>query len=124
MSGSMDKLALTSEHAARRWLESHRWPDGRVCPHCGSNRTRETVNERYPYRCQSCYGYFSVRTGTVMQRSNLPLVKWVQAMFLVSADGARQRNGDALSLHKELGLTWRSGWALYERITNAFYGRG
>ncbi|MCY4129008.1 MAG: IS1595 family transposase [Gammaproteobacteria bacterium] len=114
---------LKDEVAAREWLEARRWPEGRFCPHCGSRKTRETIGEKQPYRCQTCYKYFSVRTGTVMQGSNLPILKWVQAMYLVSATGAKERNGDGLALHKELGLTWKTGWAMYQRILSAFYGR-
>ena len=71
------------EAAARAWFERHIWPDGeRHCPHCGSTRTHEASGANSPYRCSDCRGYFSVKTGTIMDNSRLPLRKWVFAIYL------------------------------------------
>ncbi len=66
------------EEAARRWFESRIWPDGRHCPRCKSTRAREVKAAKpKPYWCTDCRKYFSVRVGTVMEASRLPLRKWV-----------------------------------------------
>ena len=72
------------EAAARRWLESVRWPEGRVCGHCGSPQTN-TVSPAQPmYRCATCRQYFNLKTGTALQRSRLPLRAWVLAIFVMT----------------------------------------
>ena len=73
------------EDAARRWLEGVRWPEGRVCGHCGSPHTN-TVSpaQSMPYRCATCHQYFSLKTGTALQRSKLPLRAWVLAIFVMT----------------------------------------
>ena len=60
------------EDTARRWLEGVRWPEGRVCGHCGSPQTN-TVSPTHPmpYWCTTCQHYFSLKTGTALQRSKL-----------------------------------------------------
>jgi len=73
------------ETAARRWLEGVRWPEGRVCGHCGSPQTN-TVSpaQSMPYWCTTCRRYFSLKTGTALQRSKLPLRAWVLAIFVMT----------------------------------------
>ena len=73
------------EAAARRWLEGVRWPEGRVCGHCGSPQTN-TVSpaQSMPYWCATCRQYFSLKTGTPLQRSRLPLRAWVLAIFVMT----------------------------------------
>jgi len=72
-----------NEQSAIDWFESIRWKDGRTCPKCGSCDTYETKNANgMRYRCRDCRRYFSVKTGTVLQSSKLPLQKWVFAIFL------------------------------------------
>ena len=77
-----------NEAAARKWFEETRWPDGRACPMCGSVNNNEVPNERpMPYWCSDCRSYFSVKTGTVMRNSNLPMRKWAIAIYLVTTQG-------------------------------------
>ena len=71
-----------TEESAREWFESCVWPDGRYCPQCGSTRTHDAGHNHMPYRCSDCRSYFSVKTGTVMHMSRLPLRKWVFAIYL------------------------------------------
>ena len=62
------------EHAARRWFEGVVWSGERCCGHCGSVATRPVPHERpMPYWCSDCRSYFSVRTGTALERSKVPL---------------------------------------------------
>ena len=58
--------------AARGWFEAVRWPNGRHCPKCGCSKTGTVKSEKpMPYWCGMCRSYFSVKTGTAMQSSNL-----------------------------------------------------
>ncbi len=73
------------EAAARRWLEEVRWPEGRVCGHCGSPQTNTVGPTRpMPYWCATCRQYFNIKTGTALQRSRLPLRAWVLAIFVMT----------------------------------------
>ena len=65
------------EAAATAWFESQVWPSGRHCPRCGSINTSEASHAKMPYWCTDCRSYFSVKAGTVMEGSKLPLRKWV-----------------------------------------------
>ena len=72
------------DDAAQEWFESIRWPEGRTCAKCGSERTREVPNAKpMPYWCSDCRSYFSVKLGTVMESSNLPLRKWAIAFYQI-----------------------------------------
>ena len=71
------------EESAVKWFEAIRWPDGRHCGHCGSTETSEVPKAKpMPYWCKGCRSYFSVRTGTTMEKSRLPLRKWAFAVYL------------------------------------------
>ena len=108
------------EDAARLWFEELLWPNGdRVCPSCGSHDTHQCAHATMPYRCRSCRRYFSVRTGTVMAASPLPLLKWAYAIHLHvgNSDGV-----SSMMLHRELGITQKSAWHLQRRIREGFEG--
>ena len=96
-----------TEKAATEWFESVIWPDGRHCPKCGSLRTREASHKYMPYWCTDCRSYFSVKTGTAMQASKIPLRKWAIAIYLCltnaqvgfvdeAASGYRRNAGDSV----------------------------
>jgi transposase-like protein len=76
------------EATSRKWFEDLRWPEGkRHCPHCGSLKTSVVKDEKpMPYHCGDCRKYFSVKTGTVMQSSKVPLQKW-GPIYLASQSG-------------------------------------
>lgn len=103
------------EAASRKWLEDIRWPDGqRHCPQCGSLKTSTVKNEiPMPYHCGECREYFSVKTGTVMQSSKVPLQKWVIAMHLLSTS---LKGVSSMKLHHDLGLTQKTAWMLAQKI--------
>lgn len=102
------------EQAARRWFEDTRWQGQRACPHCGSVRTRAVENEKpMPYRCMDCREHFSVKTGTVMHRSKIPLRKWVIAIFLLSTS---VKGVSSMKLHRDLGVTQKTAWFMAQRI--------
>ena len=105
------------EESAREWFEARVWPDGRYCPHCGSVNTHEAGHNNMPYRCSDCRGYFSVRTGTVMHRSNLPLRKWVFAIYLhlTSLKGV-----SSMKLHRDIGVPQKTAWFMLQRIRKAW----
>jgi transposase-like protein len=111
---------FTDETKAREYLESLRWADGRFCPHCGeAERTSpvESKNHREGfYLCLSCDKTFTVTVGTVMERSHIPLNKWVAAFILLTAS---KKGMSAHQLHRMLGITYKSAWFMAHRIREA-----
>ena len=105
------------ENAARDWFENQVWPDGRHCPHCGSVETHEASHKNMPYWCTDCRSYFSVKTGTVMEGSPLPLRKWAYAIYahLTSLKGV-----SSMKLHRDIGVTQKTAWHMLQRIRKAW----
>ncbi len=62
-----------------------RWPDGFVCPKCGS-RNHAIVGERRLHHCRDCRRQTSLKAGTIFAKTLLPLTKWFQAMFLITQE--------------------------------------
>ena len=105
------------EAAARAWFEQRRWPSQRLCPYCHSGQTAEAPSGSMPYRCPSCKVYFSVRTGTVLERSKIPLRKWALALYLVSTN---LKSISSMKLHRDLKITQKTAWFLLHRIREAW----
>jgi len=70
------------QETARTYLESRLWPNGCRCPVCGLG-DRITARAGGYYRCNQCKEDFTVRTGTIFERSHVPLHKWLHAMYLL-----------------------------------------
>ncbi len=105
------------EEAARKWFEARIWPDGRHCPRCKSTRTREASHAKMPYWCTDCRSYFSVKVGTVMQASKLPLRKWAYAIYLHMTN---LKGISSMKLHRDIGIGQDTAWHLLQRIRKAF----
>ena len=106
------------EDAAVAWFEAQVWPNGRHCQHCGSTNTRETPSRKpMPYWCTDCRSYFSVRTGTALQSSRLPLRKWAFAIYLVLTN---LKSVSSLKLHRDLKVTQKTAWYMIHRIREAW----
>ena len=103
------------ETAARIYIEGRRWPDGTVCPHC-SEAKRITPRKNGFYRCNACKSDFTVRTGTIFERSHIPLHKWIYAMYLLMT---ARKGISSLQLGKEVGVTQKSAWFMLQRIREA-----
>jgi transposase-like protein len=105
---------IPDEAAARKYFEDLRWSKGRCCPHCHSKNTVEVKNEKpQPYRCKSCRKHFSVKTGTVLTSSNVPLQKWLLATYLLST---AKKGVSSCQMAKELGVTQKTAWMLCHKI--------
>ena len=107
-----------SEESVTKWFESIRWQEDRPFPRCGDCDTVPMKNGKLmPYRCRGCRKFFSVRTGSVMERSHIPLKKWVWAIFLslTSLKGV-----SSMKLHRDLGFTQQSAWFMAHRLREVF----
>ena len=102
------------EAAARTWFETARWGDHRACPRCGSQRTTPVPSANpMPYHCGACRKYFSVKTGTVMQSSKVPLRKWAIGIYLMSTS---LKGVSSMKLHRDLGITQKTAWMMSQKI--------
>ena len=108
-----------TDEAATRWFEECVWPNGeRHCGKCGSVRTREVPNAKpMPYWCTDCRSYFSVRTGTPMARSNIPMRKWAIGIYLCLTS---LKSVSSMKLHRDLGISQPSAWFMMHRIREAW----
>ena len=107
------------EESAEKFFAERRWgKDGkkRFCPHCGSVRT-VTMNHKMPYRCKDCRKFFSVRTKSILAESNVPLHKWLMAMYLLNTN---LKGVPSTKLANDLGITQKTAWFLAHRIRKAF----
>jgi transposase-like protein len=109
---------IPDAETARLYLEARLWPNGTVCPTC-TGQDRITTRKGGFYRCNKCKTDFTVRTGTIFERSHIPLHKWVYAMYLV----VTARKGiSSLQLAKEIGITQKSAWFMLQRLREACGG--
>lgn len=131
---------FTDADKAREHLEALRWPNGPVCPHCAA--TGETVSlvastgkqtkaepkggkHRPPrkglYYCNACKEQFTVQVGTVLEKSHIPLNKWLAAFFLMCSS---KKGVSAHQLHRTLGVSYKSAWFMAHRVREAMRSGG
>jgi transposase-like protein len=112
--------AFTDEDKAREFLEASRWPDGPVCPHCGQLDTVSKLGGKSMgpgwYWCSDCREKFTVRVGTLYERSHIPLHKWLFATHLIVSS---KKGMSSLQLSRMLGITYKSAWFMAHRIREA-----
>lgn len=105
---------------ARQYLEAQVWPNGRICPKCG------TVGEHYElkgksnrpglYKCSDCREPFTVTVGTVFEKSKIGLHIWLQAVYLINSS---KKGISAKQLERMLGVTYKTAWFMSHRIREA-----
>lgn len=103
------------ETTARLYLESRLWPKGVTCPTC-AGQDRITPRKAGFHRCNKCQLDFSIRTGTIFERSHIPLHKWLYAMYLL----VTARKGiSSMQIAKEIGIQQKSAWFMLHRLREA-----
>jgi len=105
---------------ARTYLESRRWSRRQVCPHCDSNNNivaRKGKRRGY-YQCKDCGNEFTVRTGTILERSHVPLHKWILAVHL-ALDNNRVTSSQ---LARDLEVTRKTARSMLGRISEVLGG--
>lgn len=122
MSGALSffdvEALFPDEASAEAWFRDQRWPDGVRCVACLSPNVAVRATRRpQPFRCRDCRKDFSVRVGTLMHGSKLPVRTWVLAMWMMSE---RTKGVSSHQMARELGITQKSAWHLGHRIRKAF----
>ena len=100
--------------ACAAYLAAIRWPDGFRCPGCGHDHAWSLKTKRWTYECRRCRRQTSVKAGTIMHGSKLPLIVWFWAAYLM----ATHSNGiSAFQLWRQLGLgSYKSAWLLSAKL--------
>lgn len=114
--------AFQDDDLAREAYEAVRWPNGPTCPLCGNAdpdkiaKGKGKAHRPGLYYCSACNGQFTVTVGTVMERSKIPLSKWLLATHLI---GSSKKGMSAHQLHRMLGVTYKTAWFMAHRIREA-----
>ena len=112
---------METEAKAVEWFEGLHWPNGEMCClKCGSTEGAYRVknSKPMPYRCGDCKEYFSLKTGTSMEDSKLPLRLWAWAIYL---ELTNLKGVSSMKLHRDLGIRQATAWfMLHHRIREAF----
>jgi transposase-like protein len=106
------------EDRARGHLESQLWPQGPVCPRCGVMEDRITKLQGAStrpgvYKCKDCRKPFTVTVGTVMERSHIPLTKWLMATFFMAT---AKKSMSAKNLERLIDVSYEAAWFLFHRL--------
>ena len=107
-----------TETVAREWFEDKIWSGGRHCPRCGNTETLECAGTPpMPYWCPACKQHFSVRIGTILERSKVSFKQWAVAIYLhlTSLKGV-----SSMKLHRDIGVTQKTAWFMLQRIREAW----
>ena len=106
------------DEAAEKWFVSERWPNGITCPHCESDNVQVgTTHPSSPYRCRTCRKFFSVKTDSPMQNSNLGYRDWVLAIYSITTN---LKGTSSMKLHRDLGITQKSAWHMAHRLRESW----
>lgn len=118
MTAELDAKHFHDEDAAREFLEEVRWPDGPLCPHCGAVGTAYKTKKVGVYRCgeRECRKDFTVRVGTLFERSHIALHTWLFATHLLTSS---KKGMSSHQMHRMLGVTYKTAWFMTHRIREA-----
>src|SRR5437762_3666570 len=116
----LDQPRFRNEPAAYAFVESVVWPNGRVCPHCGvidqSKPLKGKSTRIGTYKCYACRKPFTVKVGTIFEKSHVPLHIWLQAMHLLCSS---KKGFSANQFCRVLGVDFKTGWFIGHRIREA-----
>ena len=108
------------EKACKEYIEQARWGGEPACPRCGDMRVYR-IKGGMGFKCGGCRKSFSVRTGTPMEESRLPLRQWLLAIYYLTT---ARKGISSIQLAKEVGCTQKTAWFLEHRIRAACTGDG
>lgn len=123
----LDQPQFKDEAAAYAWVEARVWPNGRVCPHCksvdnsGPLKGKSTRIGTYKCYAKECRKPFTVKVGTIFEKSHIEMHIWLQAMFLLASS---KKGISSNQLARTLGVTLKSAWFLSHRIREAMRETG
>ena len=118
---NLSQVTSLTEDQSREYLEAIRWPEGPVCPHCGSTEVgrlegKSTTPGTLKCKAKACRKKFTVRVGTIFESSHITLRYWVMAFHLMCAS---KKGISAHQLHRSIGVTYKTAWFMCHRIRHS-----
>ncbi len=111
---------LYDEQAAYDWVEAHVWPDGPTCPKCKETKRVSKMGGKSTrigaYKCYACRKPFTVKVGTIFEKSHVKMHLWLQAFYLICGS---KKGISSNQLHRTLGVTLKTAWFMSHRIREA-----
>jgi transposase-like protein len=109
---------FTDETAAYDFVEGFLWPNGPVCPHCdGGDRITQSKGGRTGlYRCGPCKRKFTIKVGTVLESSHIPMTQWLQAIYLMVSS---KKGFSSHQMMRMMDIQYKSAWFMTHRIREA-----
>jgi len=102
-----------TDDACLDWLRAYLYPEGIFCKACEQVTKHYRVRSRPSYSCERCGHHEHPTAGTIFQDSRTPLRLWFHGVFLM----ASTRCGiSAKQLERELGVTYKTAWRMFNRI--------
>ncbi len=102
-------------------LESSRWPQGFVCPHCQDTRHSTYFRKgKKLFQCTRCRRQTSLTSRTIFDSSKLPLTIWFLALYLLTQS---KNNVSALELSRHLGVSYNTAWLMKHKILQVMQRR-
>src|SRR5690625_1243822 len=106
---------FSSDEACRAYVDWLRWPEGFICPHCQSRSA--IINEVGAYRCRGCWRRVTVTSGTIFDKTRVPLSTWFEAIWLFTSSKA---GVSAMTLHRVLPInSYQTAWTMLAKIRSA-----
>jgi transposase-like protein len=111
---------FANEDAAIAYVEARLWPNGPVCPHCGTvgeaSRSKGKTTRRGLWNCRACRKPFTVKIGTVFESSHVPLHIWLQVIYLFCSS---KKGFATRQIQRTLGCSMKTAWFLGHRVREA-----
>jgi transposase-like protein len=125
MKSELDAPHFADEEAAIAYVEAWIWPDGPTCPHCGTvgeaSRSKGKTTRLGLWNCRACRKPFTVRMGTIVESSHVPMRIWLQAIYLICSS---KKGISTRQIHRTLGGSMKTAWFLMHRIRHAMDDSG
>jgi transposase-like protein len=117
MKSVLDAAHFADETTAIAYVEARLWPNGPVCPHCGTigeaSRSKGKTTRAGLWNCRACRKPFTVRMGTIFESSHVPLRVWLQAIYLISSS---KKGISTRQIQRTLGGSMKTAWFMMHRI--------
>ena len=112
-------MYFNNEETCRNAIIEARWGIGDnqdiVCPYCGHHHCKTRADRKF--RCPHCRRNFSCRVGTIFEDSNLPLVKWFIAMYLISS---HKKGISSCQLARDINVTQTTAWYMLHKVRKLY----
>lgn len=107
--------AFPNEQSAIDHFTAIRWKNGAFCPLCGSTKVYHFSDQR-AHKCGACRKRFSIKVGTIFEDSKIELLKWMSAIWLITA---HKKDIASTQLAKDIGVTQKTAWFMLHRLRYA-----